>query len=146
MLRPNRLWHFIDTFLQSKTSCSGPWRPQRNREAMITGCGEEEAYLSSHDLEVSRNKGGTRSCCSPTTCSRNTFCLNTGIMVQFCNVNSCQFLKGIFRKDHFLASNELGNWPQIQIKFFTISQKQNRTPQKNKNANKTKKPPPANRG
>lgn len=66
--------------------------------------------------------------CSPTTHSSNTFCLNKGIMVQFCNVNSCQFLNCIFYKDHFLASNELGNWPQILIKFLTICQKQNKTP------------------
>lgn len=33
-------------------------------------------------------------------------------MVQFCNVNSCQSF--IFKnKEHFLTSNELGNWPQI---------------------------------
>lgn len=61
-------------------------------------------------------------------------------MVQFCNVNSCQFLKGIFCKDHFLASKELGNWPQIQIKFLAISQKQN-TSKKTKMQNRTKKPP-----
>lgn len=61
-------------------------------------------------------------------------------MVQFCNVNSCQFLKYIFYKDHFLASNELGNWPPIRIKFFTISQKQNKTEhlKKTKKQNKTK--------
>lgn len=45
-------------------------------------------------------------------------------MVQFRNVNSCQSLKCIFYKDHFLACNELGNWHQIRIKFLTISQKQ----------------------
>jgi len=65
-------------------------------------------------------------------------------MVQFCNVNSCQFLKYIFYKDHFLARKELGNWPQILIKFLTISQKQNKTLQK-KNA-KQNKTPPADRG
>lgn len=104
---------------------------------MIIGCREEEAYLSSRDLEVSRNTAATWEWCSPTTHSRNTFCLNKGIMVQFCNVNSCQFLKYIFYKDHFLASNELGNWPQILTKFLTISQKQN-TSKKNAKQNKTK--------
>ena len=69
-------------------------------------------------------------------------------MVQFCSVNSYQFLKDIFGKDHFLAGKELGNWPQIQINFLTVSQKQNKTPQKkcktsNNNNNKN---PPANRG
>lgn len=40
-------------------------------------------------------------------------------MVQFCNVNSCQSL--IFKnKDHFLTSNELGNWPQLWSHFSVL--------------------------
>lgn len=48
-------------------------------------------------------------------------------------------LSKIFYKDHFLASNELGNRPQILIKFLTISQKQN---QKTAPKNQTTKKPP----
>lgn len=44
--------------------------------------------------------------------------------------------------DHFLASNELRNWPPILIKFLTISQSQ-KTPPKNKQQTKEN---PANMG
>lgn len=63
-------------------------------------------------------------------------------MVQFYNVNSCQFLKDIFCKDHFLASNELGNWPQIQIKVLAISQKENTSKTKNQPTKNAKPKPP----
>lgn len=67
-------------------------------------------------------------------------------MVQFRNVNSCQSLKCIFYKDHFLACNELGNWHQIRIKFLTISQKQKQKqnsppPQKKNNTEKQEHQP-----
>ena len=82
----------------------------------------------------------TWSWCSATTCSRNTFRLNKGSLVQFCNVNSWQSLKYIYFLiyiDHFLASNELRNWPPILIKFLTISQSQ-KTPPKKQTTNKGK--------
>lgn len=61
-------------------------------------------------------------------------------MVQFCNVNSCQFLKYIFYKDHFLARNELGNWPQILIKFLLVKNKTKQNTSKKKKS-KTKQNP-----
>lgn len=44
-------------------------------------------------------------------------------------------LSNIFLWGYFLASNELGNWHQILIKFITISQKQKQNPPKQKNKN-----------
>lgn len=50
-------------------------------------------------------------------------------MVQFCNVNSCQSLKCIFffHKEHFLASNELGNWHQILFILSLLNVKNKQT-------------------
>jgi len=82
---------------------------------------------------------------SATICSRNTFRLNKGSLVQFCNVNSCQSLKHFFfffDKDLFLANNELRSWPPILIKFLTISQKQNKQTKTLPQTNNKQTPPP----